>query len=163
MLSWDGEEIAQQMAIVRFVARKVGLAGKTDLEFAYADMIVEHCNDFGAKLVSMRYPKTDRAELVTSFLDEFLPSWLDKAESFLKKRGGIWFNGSSFSFGDLTMMVYLTFLTHPEDSAFTGMNNVERRAAVLESRPLLRGNMQRVMEVEEIAKYLRVRPAFNGR
>ena len=34
VLSWDGEEIAQQMAIVRFLARKVGLAGKTDLEFA---------------------------------------------------------------------------------------------------------------------------------
>ena len=31
VLTWDGEEIAQQMAIVRFVARKVGLAGKTDL------------------------------------------------------------------------------------------------------------------------------------
>ena len=119
MLSWDGEEIAQQMAIVRFLARKLGLAGKTDLEFAYADM--------------------------------------------MRNRGGIWFNGSSLSFGDLAMMVELTFLTHSEESAFTGMNNAERRAAVLESRPLLRGNMQRVMEVEEIAKYLRVRPAFNGR
>ena len=111
----------------------------------------------------MRYPKTDRAELVTSFLNDFLPSWLDKAESFLKKRGGIWLNGSRLSFGDLAMMVERTFLTHSEESAFTSINNAEMRAAVLESRPLLRGNMQRVMEVEEIAKYLRVRPAFNGR
>merc|ERR1719151_333061 len=33
VLYWDGEELAQSMAIARFVARKVGLAGKSDLEF----------------------------------------------------------------------------------------------------------------------------------
>eukprot|EP00090_Calanus_glacialis_P025727 TRINITY_DN4035_c0_g1_i1.p1 TRINITY_DN4035_c0_g1~~TRINITY_DN4035_c0_g1_i1.p1 ORF type:complete len:217 (-),score=62.96 TRINITY_DN4035_c0_g1_i1:95-745(-) len=162
LLNWDGEVIAQQMAIVRFVAKKVGLAGKTELEFAYADMIVEHVNDFMAKLVPMRFPKTDRDELVSSFLDDFLPGWLDTAENFLKKRGGVWFNGSGLSFGDLAMMVFLTFLTHPEEKSFAGMDNADRRAAVLDSRPLLKGNLQRVMEVDEIALYLRSRPAFKG-
>merc|ERR1712088_1071925 len=33
VLTWDEEEMAQTMAIVRFVARKVGMAGKTDKEF----------------------------------------------------------------------------------------------------------------------------------
>merc|ERR1712213_4471 len=37
VLHWDGEEMAQTMAIVRFVARKVGMAGKTDMEF-FKDM-----------------------------------------------------------------------------------------------------------------------------
>ena len=162
LLNWDGEVIAQQMAIVRFVAKKVGLAGKTELEFAYADMIVEHVNDFMAKLVPMRFPKTERDELVSSFLDDFLPGWLDMAENFLKKRGGVWFNGSGLSFGDLAMMVFLTFLTHPEEKSFAGMDNADRRAAVLDSRPLLKGNLQRVMEVDEIALYLRSRPTFKG-
>ena len=36
VLQWDGEELAQTMAIVKFVARKVGMAGKSDLEFAQA-------------------------------------------------------------------------------------------------------------------------------
>ena len=111
MINCDREVIAQRMAIVRFVAKKVGLAGKTDLEFAYADMIVEHVNDFMAKLA---------------------------------------------------MMVFLTFLTHPEEKSFAGMDNADRRAAVLDSRPLLKGNLQRVMEVDEIALYLRSRSSFKG-
>lgn len=162
ILTWDGEEISQQMAIVRFVAKKVGLAGNTDLEFAYADVIVEHCNDFMAKLVQMRFPKTDREALISSFLKEFLPGWLDAAESFLKKRGGIWFNGSSLSFGDVCMMVFLSYLIHPEEKSFIGFNNADERVAALEARPLLKTNMQRVMEVDEIALYLRSRPAFKG-
>ena len=36
VLRWDGEELAQTMAIVKFVARKVGMAGKSDIEFAQA-------------------------------------------------------------------------------------------------------------------------------
>merc|ERR1712203_1018282 len=39
MLQWDGVELAQSMAIARFVARRAGLAGKTDLEFVQADMV----------------------------------------------------------------------------------------------------------------------------
>merc|ERR1712156_1257588 len=40
MLSWDGVELAQSMAIARFVARRAGLAGRTDLEFVQADMVL---------------------------------------------------------------------------------------------------------------------------
>ena len=161
-MTWDGEEIPQQMAIVRFVAKKVGLAGKTDLEFVHADIIVEHCNDFMAKLVPMRWTKTEQEVLTSSFLNDFIPGWLDMAEDFLKKRGGIWFNGTSLSFGDLAMLVFLTFLTHPQEKSFAGMNNEDARAALMDSRPLLRANMQRVKEVDEIALYLRSRPAFKG-
>ena len=137
------------MAMVRFLARKARLAGKTELESVHADIIVEHCNDFMAKLVSISFPKIDREEFVSSFLSDFFPGWLDMAESFLKKRGGIWFNGSSLSFGDLAMMVFLTYLTHPEEKSFTGRNNEDATA-----------NLQRVREVDEIALYLRTRPAF---
>merc|ERR1712180_96146 len=45
VLHWDGEEMAQTMAIVRFVARKVGMAGKTDMEFFKADMVACHFED----------------------------------------------------------------------------------------------------------------------
>ncbi len=45
VLLWDGEALAQSMAIARFVARKTGLAGDDDVEFARADIIAEHVND----------------------------------------------------------------------------------------------------------------------
>ncbi len=34
------------MALSRFVAKKAGLAGKTEEEEVYADVILEHVNDF---------------------------------------------------------------------------------------------------------------------
>jgi hypothetical protein len=34
------------MALSRFVAKKAGLAGKTEAEEVYADVILEHVNDF---------------------------------------------------------------------------------------------------------------------
>merc|ERR1711936_1547096 len=65
VLYWDGEEIAQSMAIARFVARKVGLAGNSDLEFCQADMIACHYEDIWTKLPKMKFAKTqeEREEL----------------------------------------------------------------------------------------------------
>merc|ERR1711963_559360 len=58
VLHWDGEEMAQTMAIVRFVARKVGMAGKTDMEFFKADMVACHFEDIFTKLPGLRFAKT---------------------------------------------------------------------------------------------------------
>merc|ERR1719153_675371 len=61
VLFWDGEMLAQTQAIARFVARKAGLAGSNDVEFAYADMIACHCEDLIAKWVWGRFPPSEEA------------------------------------------------------------------------------------------------------
>merc|ERR1711955_128170 len=58
VLVWDGEEIAQSMAIARFIAKKVGLVGKTDLEYAIADSVACHYEDVWTKLPKMYFAKT---------------------------------------------------------------------------------------------------------
>merc|ERR1711972_466873 len=45
ILTWDGEEICQSMACARFVAREVGLYGKSSLEQAQVDEIVDVIQD----------------------------------------------------------------------------------------------------------------------
>ena len=53
LLSWNGEVISQSIACARFIAKKVGLAGKTELEQAQADEIVDVIQDLvntGARL-----------------------------------------------------------------------------------------------------------------
>ena len=45
LLYWDGEELAQSWAISKYIARKVGWVGKTNLEFAQADMVACHTED----------------------------------------------------------------------------------------------------------------------
>ena len=47
--------MAQTMAIVRFVARKVGMAGKSDVEFFKADMVGCHFEEIWSKLPAMRF------------------------------------------------------------------------------------------------------------
>merc|ERR1712080_627294 len=58
VLYWDGEELPQSMAIARFVARKVGMAGNSDMEFAQADSVACHTLDLWPKLGEMRFVKT---------------------------------------------------------------------------------------------------------
>ena len=43
------------MAIVRFVARKVGMASKSDVEFLKADMVGCHFEEIWSKLPAMRF------------------------------------------------------------------------------------------------------------
>jgi len=164
VLFWDGEEIAQSMAIARFVARKAGMAGKSDLEFVQADMIACHTEDVWTKLPTLRFAKTqaERETGATAFLTEFMPKWLQPLENVLKKRGGEWYAGFSVTFADLAVMVLLDFLHEPEDMAFKDMNNLAERSKLLDSYPLVKANYQRTRAVPSVTDWKKKRPAFNG-
>merc|ERR1711936_570142 len=45
LLEWDGTCIAQSMAVARFLAREVGLAGRDNMEAAQIDEIIDAVND----------------------------------------------------------------------------------------------------------------------
>merc|ERR1712020_699422 len=45
LLEWDGTCIAQSMAVARFIAREVGLAGRCNMESAQIDEIIDAIND----------------------------------------------------------------------------------------------------------------------
>merc|ERR1739836_333005 len=49
MMEYDGKKIVQSVAMARFVARENGLAGKNNLEGAYADMLVDCMWDLANK------------------------------------------------------------------------------------------------------------------
>ena len=164
LLYWDGEEIAQSMAMVRFVARKVGLAGKSDMEFAQADMIACHYEDIWTKLPKLRFAKTqeERETLAAEFLNEFMPKWLTPLENTLKKRGGTCYAGASTTFADLAIMVALDFLQDPADRAFKDMNNIDARCKILDDFPLVKANYQRTCALPFVAAWRNKRPASNG-
>lgn len=164
VLYWDGQELAQSLAIARFVARKVGLAGKSDLEFAQADMVATHTEDWWTKLPKLRFEKVqaDREEGANDFLKEFLPKWLQPLENLLQKRGGEWYAGSGVTFGDLAVMVMLDFLHEPEELAFKDMNNLAERCKILDDYPLVKANYQRTCAVPAVLEWKNKRPAFNG-
>ena len=45
ILEFDGTTISQSLTIARFLAKEFGLAGKTNLEQAQAEMIIDAGND----------------------------------------------------------------------------------------------------------------------
>ena len=47
VLEIDGEKIAQSITIARFLANKFNLTGKTEIEKAKADMILDCIQDIG--------------------------------------------------------------------------------------------------------------------
>merc|ERR1712020_865342 len=53
VLSYNGTEIGQSITIARFLAKEFGLAGKTKLEEARADMIVDCIVDLLAALTAV--------------------------------------------------------------------------------------------------------------
>jgi len=160
VLTWDGEEVAQSMAITRFVARKVGLGGRSDLEFAQADMVVEHMMDIWPPLNALRFASSqeERKKKVEPFLKEFLPDWLGKMENILKNRGGGWFAGKGMTFADLSLMVLIDFLMAPQEAAFTDLNNLEERKKILDGFPLLKANYERTCLVPTVLSWKQKKP-----
>merc|ERR1712053_71958 len=134
VLYWDGEELAQSMAIARFVARKVGLAGNSDLEFCQADMIACHYEDIWTKLPKMKFAK----------------------------RGNGWFAGNGCTFADLAIMCALDWVHEPLEMSFKDMNNIDERKKILDDYPLLKANYQRTNEVPFVVEWKKKRPAFAG-
>ena len=45
VLEFDGQVLCQSLTIARFLAKEFGLAGKTNLEQAQADMVIDTGND----------------------------------------------------------------------------------------------------------------------
>jgi len=164
VLFWDGEELAQTMAIVKFVARKVGMAGKSDVEFAQADMVACQSEDCWAWWPKMRFcqNQADREKIVKEFFEEFIPKWLAPLEKILQKRGGEWYAGSGPTFADLAMMVHLNYLHYPDDAAFKNMNNVAQRRKLLDAFPLVKANYQRTLALPAVVAWNKKKPAFQG-
>ena len=155
--------MAQTMAIVRFVARKVGMAGKSDMEFFKADMVGCHFEEIWSKLPAMRFASTqeDRVAKAKELMDEFLPKWLTPLETLLKKRGGEWYSSGGATFADLAMMVALDFLQAPQEMAFKDMDNLEKRRQVLDKYPWIKANYQRTCALPCVVSWKANKPAFH--
>ena len=44
-LEWDGVVLTESVAITRFIAKKLNIAGKTDIQEAQCDAVVDVCSE----------------------------------------------------------------------------------------------------------------------
>ena len=111
LLEWDGVCIAQSMAIARFLAREVGLAGRNSLEAAQVDEIVDAVNDiFQAGLTALFSGEEAQMQ---KYEKETLPAGLAQLEKILESRGGQFFVGNAFSWADLRLFDFVFTLPQP--------------------------------------------------
>ena len=118
MLYWDGEEIGQSTTIARFLAKKVGLAGKVflsysqiinlfslslksyivgsnDIEIVRADLVAENANEALCKYWDFRFEEDAaiKARGMAAFKATVLPNFLKQNSVFYQKNGGKFANG----------------------------------------------------------------------
>jgi glutathione S-transferase len=144
LLSWDGEVIAQSMACARFLAREFGLAGRTSMEMAQVDEIIDVIQDLLNAWYSLYHAKDTAGQ--QKYLETNVTTGMGQLEKKLESRGGQFMVGNAFSWADLHIFFYVTdmqLIANKEvDAAFPKIKNLVQRVgsipnvkAWVESRP----------------------------
>jgi len=146
-IKYNGTMLTQSMAIARFLATEYGLTGRTSLEGAQADEIVDACTDIvNARAGAVFEPdEGKKAEKMQAYLSQTLPTGMDRMEKLLVERGGQFMVGNRLTWADLAIFC----LIDPEKK-----NNTE----LMVTRPCLDNLLGRVAEVPNIANWLNSRP-----
>lgn len=107
VLEVNGVQLCQSLTIARFLANQFGLAGKSDWEKAWADMIVDCIEDVVANigLIIHENDEVAKDELKRKF-EEKLPVYLGNLEKLLRqnKGGDGYFVGDSLTWADLAFV-----------------------------------------------------------
>ncbi|XP_078579122.1 hematopoietic prostaglandin D synthase-like [Branchiostoma floridae x Branchiostoma japonicum] len=149
VLDVDGTMICQSVAIARFIAKESGLAGKTNMEQARADMMVDGFGDMVNKMADYVWYEPDeakKAEKKKTFYDTTLPEFLGYFEKLLVAN-----NGGDFFVGDGLTHADVFFLSLSDDIT-------AEKPDVLGPYPKLAALAERIKTYPGIKEWLAKRP-----
>ncbi|CAI5441902.1 unnamed protein product [Caenorhabditis angaria] len=151
VLSVDGFEIPQSMAILRYLSRKFGFAGKTPEEEAWVDAIVDQFKDyivsFRQLIVAVREKKSvDEIEKIRKEIsDPAKESYFKILNGILTKSKSGFLVGDSVTFADLVVA----------DNLVTLEKNGEFNRS---EQPKLTALLEKVHNLPKLKKYIGSRP-----
>ena len=145
-LTWNGEKICQSMAICRFLAREMNIAGRNSVEMAQVDEIIDAVQDAIDANYKAWYSAKRKEELVM-LTGKTFPAALSNLEKRLVERGGQFMVGNNFTWADLHLFYFCS-----EDFICP---------SVLQNYPKLSNLVSRVGAMPNIKKWMETRPA-NG-
>jgi len=149
VLEVDGRQVAQSLAVTRFVARKNGLTGKDDFEAAQADSFVDYVAD-AAKHLEFMFTEQDEKKKTAQkevFLKETVQPYLQGLQRHLtaNNNGEGFFVGDKPTWADLVVVCFLDRLKLLDST-------------VLDKYPILNGLVGRVHNLKGIKEWLVKRP-----
>jgi len=142
MMEYDGLVLGQSLTIARFLAVELGLSGKTNVERAQADEIVDTINDLGSKGAQLFFAKD--AEGLKKFGEETVPTALGRFEKILTSRGGEYMVGGAATWADIFLFAFV--------------DGLENKAAVQEAVPNIKKLVAKIENTPNIKAYLATRP-----
>lgn len=114
VLEVDGITLAQSNAIARLLARRFNLAGKTELDVAHVDMVVDCLEDTLTPALGFFHEADEarKAELQKKYLESQLPGFLENLEKLLKQNhdGDGYFVGDELTWADLAFLSIVSIL-----------------------------------------------------
>jgi len=148
----EGEgTLCSSLAIARYLARKFGLAGKTDIEQARVDMVADCVEDAVRPLLAVFGAKNDeeKAAIKKKFQEEQFPGNLEKFEKMLTGSKSGYFVGNEITWCDLHFVITV--------GAAEGLG-IETN---LSKYPNIAALQKKVESNEKIAAWLAKRPQSN--
>jgi len=147
ILEFEGKTINQSLAISRYVARLIKLAGKDDLHALEIDAMVDNINDLRTRIAAYNYePDEDQKEKKRGpLVNETLPSMLEKLNSIAEANNGYFVRGE-LSWADIVFVAWLDYL------------NYMMKFDIVEKYPALQKVRDNVLALPAIKKWIETRP-----
>eukprot|EP00276_Gloeochaete_wittrockiana_P007175 CAMPEP_0184653682 /NCGR_PEP_ID=MMETSP0308-20130426/11408_1 /TAXON_ID=38269 /ORGANISM="Gloeochaete witrockiana, Strain SAG 46.84" /LENGTH=160 /DNA_ID=CAMNT_0027089283 /DNA_START=72 /DNA_END=551 /DNA_ORIENTATION=- len=102
IIDFDGFQLVQSKAIIRYIARLKGLYGCDAKEGALCDMISEALTDVNVLASAWFYSTEDKRPVVEANYESVLPSWLAYFENLLKtSHHKSYFVGDRLTYADI--------------------------------------------------------------
>uniref|UniRef100_W5N5J5 glutathione transferase n=2 Tax=Lepisosteus oculatus TaxID=7918 RepID=W5N5J5_LEPOC len=139
----DGTLINQSLAIARYFARDAGLTGKSRLEEAQTDAIVDTLNDFTVLIPWNEEDEALKKKMIDDLFNNQAPILLQNLELLLGDKQ--WFVGNSVTWADFYW-----------DICFTTFNVLRKGFA--DRNPRLQALKDRVENIPQITEWLKQRP-----
>lgn len=147
VLEVDGKRVHQSLAMCRFVAKQINLAGDNPLEALQIDAIVDTINDFRLKIAIVAYEPDDmvKEKKMITLNNEVIPFYLTKLNVIAKENNGHLVLGKP-TWADVYfagILDYLNYLT---------------KTNLLENFPNLQDVVNKVLDNDNIKAYIAKRP-----
>jgi len=150
VLEVDGVKLPQSIAIARFVAKQLNLAGKDNLEQAKIDAVADTLTDLLNNFAPILWHEEDevkKKEKASKFIAEELPKHFKNLEALAHSYG----NGGPFFVGN--HVTWVDFYAYD-----TVENLLEIEPNLFTDNPWLQTNRQEVEKLPNISAYLKSRP-----